>query len=310
TRRSAGLRRRSRCSGPVAVVPVGLGEGELRRALGEERLLTTGDLLLIGGIEPFRRNAVVRSGIRRARPLPGQTPVEDLLGSDLTEPGQSDDPLPQLLSGGPRRVRDLVEETELIHLLELHDRGGDEEVSGPRIAEDLGQTTSGAGRVDEAEFGRRDAEDRAGGGDADIAGGGDLRASAHAVAFDGCDRRGRRIRHGRLRGGVELPEVGQRDTEVADVRAGGEVASGSSDRERPDRVIGIDGGDDLWDGTPHRAGERIALLGPIDDEGSDPTGDGEVETLVIDRTVGTVSGHMLCLPCRTQPRLSGTSRWS
>src|SRR5699024_12526792 len=77
-----------------------------------------------------------------------------------------------------------------------------------------------------------------------------------------------------------------------------------------DRVIGSDGGDDLGDGTPHRAGERIALLGPIDDEGPDPTGDGEVETLVIDRTVGTVSGHMLCLPYRTQPRLSGTSRWS
>src|SRR5699024_7927480 len=180
-------RRRSRCSGSVAVVPVGLGEGELRRALGEERLLTTGDLLLRGGIEPFRRHAVALACIRRPRPRPGPTPVEDLLGSDLTEPGQSDAPLPQLLSGGPRRVRDLVEETELVHLLELHDRGGDEEVSGPRIAEDLGQTTSGAGRVDEAEFGRRDAEDRAGGGDADIAGGGDLRASAHAVAFDGCD---------------------------------------------------------------------------------------------------------------------------
>src|SRR5699024_7276516 len=239
-----------------------------------------------------------------------QTPVEDLLGSDLTEPGQPDDPLPQLLGGGQRRVRDLVEETELVHLLELHDRGGDEEVSGPRIAEDLRQALRGAGRVDEAELGRRDAEDRAGGGDADIAGGGDLRASAHAVAFDGSDHRGRRIRHGRLRGGVELPEVGQRDTEVADVRAGGEVPSGTGDHERSGRVIGIDGGDDLGGGTPHPAGARIAHPGTIDDAGSDPTGDGEVETLVIDRTVGTVSGHMLCLPYRTQPRLSGTSRWS
>src|SRR5699024_12049647 len=108
--------------GSAAVVPVGLGVGELRRALGEERLLTPDDLLLIGGIEPFRWNALVRSGIRRARPLPGQTPVEDLLGSDLTEPGQSDDPLPQLLSGGPRRVRDLVEETELTHLLRSEER--------------------------------------------------------------------------------------------------------------------------------------------------------------------------------------------
>src|SRR5699024_9472241 len=129
-------RRRSRCSGSVAVVPVGLGEGELRRALGEARLLTTGGLLLIGGIEPFRRNAVVRSGIRRARPLAGQTRVAALLGSDLTEPAQSADPVPQLLRGGPRRVRGLVEEAELVHLLELPDRGGDEEVSGPRIAED------------------------------------------------------------------------------------------------------------------------------------------------------------------------------
>src|SRR5699024_541289 len=186
----------------------------------------------------------------------------------------------------------------------------DQQVPRPRIAEDLRETTSGAGRVDEAELGRRDAEDRAGGGDADIAGGGDLRASAHAVAFDGSNRRGRRIRHGRLRGGVELPEVGQGDTEVGDVRAGREVPSGTGDHERSDRVIGIDGGDDLGDGTPHRAGERIALLGPIDDEGPDPTGDGEVETLVIDRTVGTVSGRMLCRPYRTQPRLSGTSRWS
>src|SRR5699024_3625545 len=156
----------SRCSGSVAVVPVGLGEGELRRALGEERLLTTGDLLLIGGIEPFRRNAFVRSGIRRARPLPGQTPVEDLLGSDLTEPGQSDDPLPQLLSGGSLRDRAIVEETELIPLHDIYERGGDEEVSGPRIAEDLGQTTSGARRVDEADSRRRDAEDQAGGGNA------------------------------------------------------------------------------------------------------------------------------------------------
>src|SRR5699024_12075064 len=88
-------------------------------------------------------------------------------------------------------------------------------------------------------------------------------------------------------------EDGQRDTGGADVRAGGAVPSGTGDHERSDRVIGIDGGDDLGDGTPHRAGERIALLGPIDDEGSDPTGDCEVETLVIDRTVGTVSGHML-----------------
>src|SRR5699024_10301336 len=138
---------------------------------------------------------------------------------------------------------------------------------------------------------------------------GDLRASAHAVAFDGSDRRGRRIRHGRLRGGVELPEVGQRDTEVADVRAGGEVPSGTGDHERADRVIGIDGGDDRGDGTPHRAGEGVALAGPSDDEGSDPTGDGAVETLVSHRTVGTVSGHMLWLPYRPQPRLSGTSRW-
>src|SRR5699024_7116511 len=117
-------------------------------------------------------------------------------------------------------------------------------------------------------------------------------------------------RHSPLRWRSAPTADAHRCTEVADVRASGEVPSGSGDHERSDRVIGIDGGDDLGDGTPHRAGERIALPGPIDDEGSDPTGDGEVETLVIDRTVGTVSGHMLCLPYRTQPRLSGTSRWS
>lgn len=69
-----------------------------------------------------------------------------------------------------------MEEAEFGHLLELHDRGRDQQIPRPGVAEDLSQALRGAGRVDEPELGRGDAEDRSRGGDADIAGRGDLRS--------------------------------------------------------------------------------------------------------------------------------------
>jgi hypothetical protein len=153
---------------------------------------------------------------------------------------------------------------------------GEEHLLGVRRADEVDERLRAVEPVAEAELGRRHAELRALGADADVAAHRRRRAAADAVAADHRDRRDRhrlqrrigllrrRLVVGEGRGllalVLELRDVGARRERLA-ARAG--------DDHDADRRIGGERRHDLERGLPHLERDRVVALGVVEDHPAD-----------------------------------------
>jgi hypothetical protein len=182
------------------------------------------------------------------------------------------------------RGHDLVDEADREGPRRVDEFGGEEKVFRGRGADQLHEPAGGGGRVDDAELRGRDADARAGGGEAQVTGDGELTSAADAVSVEqgerGLGERGQLLLRDRRESAVAgAAEV----TQVADVGPGAERVAGPTQHHHPNG--GVDGQPVQHEAqvVPHGGGHDVPLGDVVDRHCGDRAAHVQVET------VGTLS---------------------